>query len=125
MKKKVIISYTCKRTHNLGEYQNIVPMYSITEEIELDKNDSFTQDQYEDHFLRLKKMVRAEMVEDGTRIRGKDFSYLSDAQASQIFKLCKEKKLSVDEQVKATGFTSLGSLTQQAATNLIQTLTTK
>lgn len=125
MKKTITVNYCTKRTFNLGDYENIAPIHTITEEIELNEGEDFTPEQYHESFLKLKKICRAEMIEDGTRIKGRDFSYLSEYQMSQILSLCKGKKLNVDEEVKKMGFMSISSLTEPAASNLIKLLTIK
>ena len=122
MKKKITINYCSKRTFNLGDYENIAPIHTITEEIELNDGDDYTADEYHKDFARLKKIVRNEMHEEALRVKTKDMTYPSAQQVSKILSLCKEKKLDVDEQVKKTGYPSLGGLTAKAAEELINNL---
>lgn len=123
MKKKITINYCSKRTFNLGDYENIAPIHTVTEEIELNEGEEYTDQQYHNDFARLKRITRKEMEEEALRVKAKDFSYPSAQQISKILSLCKEQKLNVDEVVLEAGFPSLMTLTARVAQEIINNLT--
>lgn len=125
MKKKITVNYCSKRTFNLGDFENIAPIHTLTEEIELNEGEDYTDKQYHEDFARLKKIVRNEMQEEALRVKSKDMSYPSFKQVSQILSLCKKLKLNVDEVVLEAGFPSLMTLTAKVATEIINNLTPK
>jgi hypothetical protein len=124
MKKKITIGYCAKRTFNLSNYENIVPVHTVTEEIELEHGEEYTGEQYRADFARLKRLIRDEMAEDAMRVKNRNMGYPSERQINEILSLCKTQKLDVDEVVNTEGYPSLGSLTAKAATIIIHNLKT-
>jgi len=68
MKRIIRVSYNAKRTYNLGNYENLVPSYTATEEIELGEGEEFTDDDYLKAYMKLKLIIRKELQEEAKRV---------------------------------------------------------
>lgn len=119
MKKKITINYCQKRTFNLGDYENIAPIHTITEEIELNEGEDFTERDYQEAFAKIKKLVRNELQEEAYRVKTKDFTYADELTTVLILKEAKARKLDLDEILKQNGYASVLSLTATQATKLL------
>lgn len=93
MKRTITVSCSMKRTFNLGNYENITPMYTASEVIELNEDDTFTDLDYHQAYIGLRRLVMDELVGDKARISSRNEGngpYATDEQMFTIFQLAKQ-----------------------------------
>ncbi len=122
MKRTVKINYACKRTYNLGDFENIAPIYTAEEVIELDEGEEFTKEDFHVAMDKLKSFVRDELAEEMMRVKRLTENPASASQMCVIFSWAKTKKLDLDEVCQEEMKKAVTELTCEEASQFINHL---